>query len=375
MKYNYNLLLILILVSSLSTKIYTQNENIDVVFWSKERNLTWDDFKSTPLVDSIDNFYFDLYIQSTNVSEVENFILFGNQPETYMFSNTSYIDPDIKSEDLLRYLNAYWDLAGYYSYKLTKTIAEARNSENITIKSNPEIISNSVLEEWRIESTRLSIDTDYGRIIEKMLDWEEDIAQKVATIKKPRLDVSKYAFGFDLQGGGLIPFGNYSDFLTKTGVGVLSMELTKAPFIFATGFAGGGQEVKMSFPDSDGNLFVKDTNPNIFNLFFHLGYLAFHNNHVRIIPRVGLHSSRLTYPKDSGYDATQWNFNFTTGCTVDYKLFGWSARAYSDHKLTDVSLRLGAYLFPMSIGESNISHGIISAGLSFTIGGGNLKYD
>lgn len=120
-----------------------------------------------------------------------------------MFSNTSYVDKDVRNDDLLRLLNVYWDLSGYYADKMTSMSSSAKDNDEEMIRKNPSILQNSIIEEWRSESQRLFYDTKYGLEIEKLLMWEQKVDDLVAFIQEPKVLVSDYALGFDFSGGYL----------------------------------------------------------------------------------------------------------------------------------------------------------------------------
>jgi len=350
-----------------------QEEDLGVLFWSKERDLEWSDFKGSSIIDTVDNFYLDLYIQSVNIHAADSYILFGSKPEAYIYTNTSYVDEDLRNDDLLRYLNVYFDLAGYYAYKLDKGLSEARKSKNITIKSNPDIIKNSVIEEWRTESRRLAIETQYGQVIEKLLLWEQEIEVKVKSIKEARLNVSDYAFTFDFQAGGILLENEFSDFLSKATRAVVSLELTKDPLVFGFTATMGNQVVQETFSEGT-DLFPVDSEPLLNNLLLNVGYIILENKWMRVIPRGGVHFSQLRYPTDSDLKSINWSTNFSVGLTTDLKLYKWSVKGFKGPELSDISLRIGAFYYPMKLGEANLSHGVLSAGVSWTIGGGKIGY-
>lgn len=373
MKRFIRLLLPVLFIAVSVIDCFSQSEDHGVIFWSQERNLEWEDFKGRPMVDSLDNFYLDLYIESSNIAENEAFFLFGVRPSAYIFTNTSYVDDDIKNDDLLRYLNVYFDLAGYYAYKMTIGVNQANKSENEVIRNNPTIVRNAIIEEWRTESSRLAFETQYGVEIEKLLLWEQEINEKLLEVKEPEIKVSDYALGFEFSAGYLLDVANYEEFLTKPIVGAISMEITKAPFIYSIGFTGGGNEVKKTF-NKGNDVFLKDTEPNIANLFLHGGYLLINSNKFRVAPRLGINFSHLRYPTDSDFDGNVWSVFYVTGITIDWKFLTWSAKGYKDQSLSDLSLRLGSYYYPINYGDNNFSNMSFNVGVSWTIGGGTYLY-
>jgi len=154
--------LFLIIISS---SIRSQ-EDFGVLFWLEDRDLEWSDFKGSPLVDSSGGFFLDLYIESVAVNGTSVIMQSMYEPKTYIFTKTSYASEELRTDDLLRYFNVYFDLAAYYSHEMVERLIRARNSDDEMISKNSHVIKNAVIEEWRSESARMGIETQYGIEIE-----------------------------------------------------------------------------------------------------------------------------------------------------------------------------------------------------------------
>lgn len=345
-----------------------------VVFWSQERDLEWDDFKGKPIVDSLNNFYLDIYITSANASEATSFFLFGQKPSSYIYSNTSYVDKDIRNDDLLRLFNVYWDLSGYYAYKMTSAANSAYENEEEVVRKNPSIIQNAIIEEWKFESNRLFIETNYGLEIEKLLVWQNDVEQLVNQVKPPKVAVSKYSLGFDFSGGILFRSKEYEDLLSKNWLAQFSMELAVKKYVFGLGFYGDGHIVKKTFYDKE-NEFIAGSKPFIGRVLLHGGYEVFNNDRFRIVPKAGLQFSNLRYSKEMNIDDESSSTSLTIGVSTDIKLLRFRYNSLSSTTLSSLGLRIGTYFYPMSVGDNNLNSIAITLGLSWIIGGGKLVYD
>jgi hypothetical protein len=375
MKSNYKFTLIIIfLFTAYASYLSAQNESHGVVFWSQERDLEWDDFKGRTFEDSLDNFYLDLYITSANASEANSFFLFGQKPSAYLFSNTSYVDNDIRNDDLLRLLNVYWDLSGYYAYKMTSMANSANDNDEEMIRKNPSILQNAIIEEWRSESKRLFYDTKYGLEIEKLLIWEQKVDDLVAFIQEPKVLVSDYALGFDFSGGYLFKSKKFSELQDGKGAFHIAMEITRKSLVFALGITAHHHTVRETFMDGD-NIFLKGSEPFTNHVFLHTGYKILNNENFRLIPRFGLQFSNLGYSKEKNDEDRSTSISYTGGITADIKLWKWRYHSVMSPVLSDLSLRFGAYYYPMSVGPNNFSTAVITAGISWTIGGAILKYN
>ncbi|MEM9545828.1 MAG: hypothetical protein AAGA77_07640 [Bacteroidota bacterium] len=351
----------------------SSQDEFGVVFWTEDRDLEWSDFKGSPLVDSTGGFFLDIYIKSLAINTSNLFVQSRLDPQTYVYTNTSYASEELRTDDLLRYFNVYFDLAAYYSNKMVKHQIQALNSDDIVVASNLQIIKNALIEEWRNESARLAIETQYGVEIEQLIMWEEDVERKLSELEKPFFSKSPYSMTLDLTVGPLIGLSEYNEFLSQPTTGVLGVEFSKAPFTYHMGLSGGGQSVKQTF--SKGNeVFPANTKPNILNLFLHTGYQLLDVRRWRIVPRIGVHFSNLRYPNSDDNESSVWSTSITTGTTIDYKFKSWNNQANVHMMYSEVSLRLGAYLYPMQVGGQNLSHILLTAGVAWRFGPINASY-
>ena len=374
MRYKYKFTFIIFLLSSACISfLNAQNESHGVIFWSQERNLEWEDFKGKPLEDSLDNFYLDLYISSANASEANSYFLFGQKPSSYMFSNTSYVDNDIRNDDLLRLLNVYWDLSGYYAYKMITAANSARENDEEMVRKNPSILQNAIIAEWKAECNRLFYETNYGIEIEKLLMWEQKVDDLVALVQEPKVQVSDYALGFDFSGGYLFKSAAFTKLQDGKGAFHVGLEFTRKSLVFALGISAHRHTNRETFIDGD-NIFLKGTEPFTNHVFLHAGYKILNNESFRLIPRIGLQFSNLGYSKQENNEDRSKTTSYTGGITADIKLWKWRYQSVMSPVLSDLSLRLGAYYYPMNVGNNDFSNGIITAGLSWTFGGAVLKY-
>jgi len=203
--------------------------------------------------------------------------------------------------------------------------------------------------------------------------WEKDIEDRLATIEEPVFAKSKYSMTLDLTFGPLVGISEYKDYLTQPTAGVLGVEFSKAPFTYNIGLSGGGQKVKHTFRIKN-EVFPISTEPNIMNIFLHIGYELLDNRKWRIVPRLGAHFSNLRYPVKDDLDANVWARSISAGTTVDYKLNSWNKKGNVHMLFSEVGLRFGAYLYPMSMSNLDLSHVLLTAGLSWTFGPINAHY-
>lgn len=348
-------------------------EDFGVLYWTPDRDLDWSDFQGTSLTDTSSNFFLDLYIESVTVNNSSFFVQSVYDPKTYIFTKTSYVDENLRSDDLLRYLNVYYDLAAVYAHKMVKQLIKGRNSEDTFISSNLHIVKNAVIEEWRNESARLAIETQYGVEIERLLMWEKEVGDRLARISEPVFTKSDFSMTLDFTFGPIVGFNEYKEFLTQPIGGVLGIEVAKAPFTFNFGLSGGGASVIKSFVNED-EIFLLDTKPNMLNLFMHTGYQLVNTKRWMIIPRIGIHYTSLRYPVGEDLTSKVSKTSFTSGATIDYRLNSWNKNGNRSMMFSEIGLRFGGYYYPMNVGAQNLSHMLFTLGFSWTFGPINVDY-
>lgn len=364
---------LLLLFLGLST-IAKSQDDFGVIYWTKERDLTWDDFKGKSLVDTLDNFFLDLYIESIS-SHNSNYYSYNNQEaKVYIFSRTSFADEDARNDDLLRYFNVYFDLAAVFSHKMVSQLEKARNSEDEFYRENLDIVRGAIIEEWRMESSRFVIETQYGIEIVRLLIWEREVNAKLENIAEPKYVESDYSFTFDFALGTLIGLNEYKEFLTEPVVGLFGLEVAKAPFTYNFGVSGGGQTVKKSF-NRGNDEFLLDSGPNLLNLYLHTGYQLLKTKYLHLTPRIGIHFSNLSYPEDDMINSSVWVTSYTGGLVADINFSKWKYREWNSNMMSNVGLRIAAYYYPMNLGQQNLSHFVVTAGIYWKLNGLDVKYN
>jgi len=363
----------LILFLGLSTILKSQDD-FGVIYWTKERDLTWDDFKGESLMDTLDDFFLDLYIESIS-SHNSNYYSYNNkEAKVYVFTNTSFADEAVRNDDLLRYFNVYFDLAALYAHKVAIQLEKAKASEDDFYRTNLDIVKGAIVEEWRMESARFVMETQYGAEIERLLIWEDDVNVKLENIKEPKYVDSKYSLTFDFGMGSSIGLNDYDEYLSDPLVGLFGIEIAKAPFTYSFGISGGTRFVKKSFNEGN-NEFLLDTDPNLLNIYLHTGYQLLKSKYLNLTPRVGIHFSNLDYPEDDMIESSAWAISYTGGITLDINLAKFRYREWNGNMMTNLGLRIAAYYYPINIGEQNLSNVLMTVGIYWALNGVNVEYN
>jgi len=349
-------------------------EDFGVLYWTEDRDLSWEDFSGVPLPDSENDFFLDLHIESITNDVPAFFIKRRYHPKVYVFTKTSYAPTEIRSAGLLRYFNLYYDLAAYYSYLLQERLIKARNSNDDFYRYNTNIIVDAIKEEWQLESKRLASETQNGQNSNRLIYWESELRSKLDSLSTPIYEKSDYSCTFDLTVGALIGLQDYTDYLSQPVAVALGLEVAKAPFTYNFGLTSGSMKVKQSFSDGE-DFFVSNTEPNLLNLYMHLGYQLVDAKYIRVVPRAGIHFSHLRYPEDDNIESSHWSISYTASMMIDFKLNGWNGNANQALSYSEFVFRIGTYYYPIRVGNANISNALVTAGLAWTFGGIDARYE
>ena len=151
-----------------STILLTSTDN--QFSWSKERKLTWDDFKGKPdkLMQAAALTYTDISVNGSLIDgkitmEVKNF-----------FDSKLSWSKNKNSASLLAHEQLHFDITELYTRKIRKelnAIASEKTIKDGTINK----MSSKLLKEWKEFQLKYDNETNHGTIAEKQKEWEQRI--------------------------------------------------------------------------------------------------------------------------------------------------------------------------------------------------------
>lgn len=171
----FYLLLHLTAIAQSNLSNLSEKNEVQYILWDSDYRLTWSDFKS---VDNVEGEFAAIswtLIKPSKIGLDENEMLFTI--ETYFVKDSSIVESDHRTNELLHHEQLHWDIAELFARKLRKIYA-THTSENIA-KSykyfNQEY--NKMLDDKRIMQSLYDNETDRSRNTEKQKEWEIKITK------------------------------------------------------------------------------------------------------------------------------------------------------------------------------------------------------
>lgn len=174
-------LLIFLGMISLSFNNFLQKDD-SKIYWSKDKKVTWNDFKGKPIKSSSDAAITDsgFELQSSNKGQ-EHILVF--ELHTYFIKNKSWVKPDEKTENLLKHEQGHFDISEIFTRKIHKSIME----EKFTVKN-----FNKKLQELNVRNTKETSkyqelydkETEHSKNEKKQTDWNEKIAKELKDLEQ-----------------------------------------------------------------------------------------------------------------------------------------------------------------------------------------------
>ncbi|MCL2329488.1 MAG: DUF922 domain-containing Zn-dependent protease [Bacteroidetes bacterium] len=167
----------------------SQEKNDDTIIWSKDRPLTWDDFKMKA-PQSSQGAAWIYYNLSLNLQSEGNTVNINTA--TFMIPKKSWVKNGSKSEELLKHEQGHFDIAEIHARKLRKSIQEGTfTHKNIQEKINK--IYSQTFSKLEAQQKLYDKETDHHRNKEKQIEWNERIARELkelATYSNPIIEIT-----------------------------------------------------------------------------------------------------------------------------------------------------------------------------------------
>ena len=306
---------------------YGWEEN-DKLFWY-ERKLTWDDFQERPhMEDSAESFlsYFFGYrtfSYKVGQSKVTRILAY-----TFIERDHSWVKPEKKTDQLLKYNQVLFDILELYSRKLQKKIDEIGTKDLFLFNS---LISN----EFRKLNHHLNEDiqnyltaTKGGINKEKLDEWEDYIQEQLNGLPIFRFFPNNKInnFGYGIYGGVIYAIN-----------GSKTSELFTNPFGFGIGFAITFKKFELNLNDNigfftsakkdfqyAGQLWQKNWEYMYLNAGLTLGYSIYQKKKWNLSPQIGIDAISYFYSPsvknqddqrsaDAGAIHFSFNFDYNLG--------------------------------------------------------------
>lgn len=170
------------------SELYQIYNKQDYLYWSEDRELTWNDFQGEQLSLS-DNFGGEIHIYNPSTIEKSNMFSPVKLTTICVFDKKhSWINKKFANEDLLLYNQVIFNIYELYTRKLRETFANTNFGLNdytdkfhkMTEEMNKEL--NSRIDKFRKES-------NMGQNKEIIFDWNNQINNELATLNNYKQDL------------------------------------------------------------------------------------------------------------------------------------------------------------------------------------------
>ena len=177
------LFLLIILLSSigLSFKIVEQKGDVKI-YWSKDKLLTWNDFKAKPIkscpIAADTDSGFEL---RSSYNSDDHLIVIDLQ--TYFIKNKSWYKPDKNSENLLKHEQGHFDISELFTRKLHENIIKEKIKEK-NISQRITQLNEKYTYELHKYQDLYDKETEHSINEKKQMEWNEKIAKELKELEK-----------------------------------------------------------------------------------------------------------------------------------------------------------------------------------------------
>jgi len=354
----------------LFTCLYAQRDPVvGITNWSRDYALTWDDFKGDVPIDTIPPYNLDVRLGYNFMNHDGGIIFNAIKNQAYLLNRTSYVHEQYKSDELLYFLQTYFDLAGLYSREYqNRLIRDQRGLQKIS--PNVSIIQDVVQSEWTNDINNYLKETEYGTVTERILAWDQYIQQRLDTMSTPTFKTDPWGIGLSLDVGFLQGIAGSREYVRPRGPSIfLEMYILKRPWSFSLGLHDNYVNTQQTF-GTDG-FFGRDREISMMHVYLIPGYDIVENNVWKILVQGGPTLVSLRYLQNSEFEGSESKFGWLAGITADYKIKSKEAREDPLRMLSYFGVR-GRVMYNQvsSEGAGAIRHLVFTLGVSMTIGGG-----
>ena len=304
--------------------ISAQEKNANSKFWNSGM-LSWEDFQDTTNIKGVSS------ILKTNLGIDIEKTKEGNtktiRPHAYAYVDRrqSRIVPSEKSDTLLRYYQATFDLLELYRRKLQNEL----NKGLTGIDAENEY--RHYMRLYDEELNMMTSETAKGQDQKKMREWELYIIKELRSTplsSTPVIQPRGFGYGIHIGFGSIFPTGELADYFAPAWQFHLGLDFAYKRAHLLLDMAAGSTKMLMNLPLSydkgtQETTWIKGQHPSYSQFSVALGYEIIDNKHFSMMPFVGGVQSEFSRILDrQGQDKVNVymnNFNVTAGINFDYR--------------------------------------------------------
>lgn len=319
-----------------------------------EGELLWSDFRDTTCIKGVNSILkTDLWVEMEK-RKSGNTRIYIPRAFAYIDRDRSNIKDAEKTQDLLRFYQAQFDLLELYRRKLQEELNEGMSE--LEMENTFRLYSQLYDEQLK----NMTIETAKGQDKRKLEEWEIYLVKQLRAHPDPGIPViepKNFGYGLNLGVGTAFPTGEISKFFTPAFQFNLGLDLAykRAHLLLDMAIGGAKNKSDMDIVYQKGThttTWEKGRGTNYSQFSFALGYGVLNTKYFALTPFVGgvfsEYSKLLDNDNDKRINVYMNDFNLLAGLNFDYKfssLVSFVPSAWFGHReMTTSSLRTRLYV-------------------------------
>lgn len=304
--------ILFLIFTSLFLNNYT-NAQKNARHWS-EGKLTWNDFKEKESTHNISDlkYYFGYKTEKQRFGDTT---VLRIKAESYMDKNLSWVHPNYKTEQLLKYNQVLFDIVELYRRKLQYDIDQINFMYELEGKFNYTLdLCNKEIDQYYSE-------TNEGQDFSMIQKWENQISNELNDFpinKLPSLKLSKFGYSFNIGLGSGAFVGTLGEYFTPSFNILLGFDFQYKKSVLYLNASLGFDKVKKDFATDKNWNKGQSSSASIVELCY--GYAVIDNSKFKLSPYAGLGITEFALNSKVKENNTQMvDYNISFGLNFDYK--------------------------------------------------------
>ena len=155
---------------------FVVNKEDDKISWSKDRKLTWKDFKGKPnnggQVAAMTDSGFSYESGKMENDSMQLIIV------NFFYKNTSWVKKNEEKENILAHEQCHFDITELFTRKFRKQIKESKFNLK-TLKNSLESLFKKSQTEWKNYEDKYDKETEHSKKEVQQLEWQEKVAKEL----------------------------------------------------------------------------------------------------------------------------------------------------------------------------------------------------
>lgn len=285
----------------------------DKKYWT-EGKLTWVDFRGQASDKGVSELKYLLGYNSDKQKYGDTTIV-RITAFCYMDKALSWVAPDFKTDEVLRYNQVIFDITELYRRRLQYALD--RTDSYLLLEDT----FRRIYSECANEIDELEHDTDRGQNANAIVSWEKTISNALGETEDqgiPSFTTTNFGYGMHAGVGAGTFTGTVGDYFGRTFNFIFGFDLAyKNSIFFLNATLAGGKVTKDYLSD---NTWYKNQTDNVAILDVSYGYAVIDNANFKLTPFAGLGVTEISRNTDRAEDVRLLDSNVLFGINADYKI-------------------------------------------------------